>query len=258
MMRCLAVLIIVPMIGCTNPVETNAEESDEIQETGFAVVELFTSQGCSSCPPADALLGELLRENLAAGRNVMSLTFHVDYWNRLGWTDPYSQAAFTARQRAYAKALESNSVYTPQMIVNGQYGFVGSNEKSARKYISGVLKETASVVVKVDARFDSDRAKLETLFDVVGANETHQLNIAVIETEVGNEVPRGENAGRKLAHTNVVRVFQTVDLSRELKGSVTIDLPKELNKDSVAIVAYVQDKTSFKIVGARRILLGKP
>lgn len=267
MTRCLTLLVILPLVfltlGCTNLVSSHAEESNATSDTGFAVVELFTSQGCSSCPPADALLAKLAREYATAGNKVLPLTFHVDYWNRLGWTDPYSDAAFTARQRAYAKAMRSRSVYTPQMIVNGQYGFVGSNERSARRYISGVLKQAPTVKVEVNARYLAEDEKVEAQFHVEGANETHQLNIAIVEAEVGNAVPRGENAGEELTHTNVVRVLRTVDLaqkqdlSSKQQGSVVIDLPKnfdnsELDNDSLKVVAYVQEKTSFQIVGAQR------
>src|SRR5438045_1264832 len=95
----------------------------------FAVVELFASEGCSSCPPADNLLAELTQQAHAQGRQIFTLSFQVDYWNNLGWVDPFSSAQFTQRQYQYANTLETSSVYTPQMIVNGQYAFVGSDSR---------------------------------------------------------------------------------------------------------------------------------
>ena len=107
------------------------QQSDNETGTPFAVVELFTSEGCSSCPPADNLLGEIVKDAQKGQQRVYCLSFHVDYWNSLGWRDPYSDPAFSRRQREYARAFESVQVYTPQMVVNGSTGFVGS-DRTAR------------------------------------------------------------------------------------------------------------------------------
>src|SRR5689334_14081460 len=100
----------------------------------FALVELFTSEGCSSCPPADRVLARLAAEARASGRRIFPLSFHVDYWNGLGWRDPWSTRTFTERQRNYARALGWRT-YTPQMVINGAEHFVGSDERHARESI---------------------------------------------------------------------------------------------------------------------------
>ncbi|MEQ8425874.1 MAG: DUF1223 domain-containing protein, partial [Cyclobacteriaceae bacterium] len=115
-------------------------------QNGFAVVELFTSQGCSSCPAADKNLSDILASN--RDQNIYGLSFHVDYWNYIGWKDPYSSKLFSARQRSYANALAAN-VYTPQMIVNGEEVFVGSGREKAKESISSALDESPKYNLKI-------------------------------------------------------------------------------------------------------------
>ena len=124
------------------------DEKDEAKES-FAVVELFTSEGCSSCPPPDALLAEILEDARKDGRRVFCLSFHVDYWNRLGWTDPYSAPAFSRRQQSYAQAFKNDQVYTPQMIVNGTEEFVGSDRHRSRAAIDAALKRPERVQINL-------------------------------------------------------------------------------------------------------------
>src|ERR1043166_2480441 len=114
--------------------------------SGFALLELFTSEGCSSCPPADRLLPQLAAEN----PNIIPLSMHVDYWNHLGWTDPFSNAEFSERQRLYAGQFHLESIYTPQLIVNGEYELVGSNRTAADQDIKKVLNEKAGVEITID------------------------------------------------------------------------------------------------------------
>ena len=115
------------------------------------LVELFTSEGCSSCPPADALLGRLLREQPVASADVVPLELHVDYWDRLGWKDPFAAKAYTDRQQAYARALKIEDVYTPQMVVDGRDGFVGSDLSEARKAIAAAV-DRPHLPLRVTAR----------------------------------------------------------------------------------------------------------
>jgi len=109
-----------------------------------AVIELFTSQGCSSCPPADKLLTETVNRAKAGQQSVYALSFHVDYWNRLGWSDPYSDARYSARQRQYARQLNTATIYTPQAVINGRQEFVGSNRTRLNTLLADALKHPAS------------------------------------------------------------------------------------------------------------------
>ena len=157
------------------------------------VVELFTSQGCSSCPPADAFLTDLARQRA----DVLPLAFHVTYWDYLGWKDPYSLDAATARQRAYARALGEEGVYTPQMVVDGKTGFVGSNRREGLSAIAAAAPKPVSVSVVRDG---------ESLLITVGTG-AGQARVLLVGFDPAHEtrIGRGENSGRTLVESNIVR-----------------------------------------------------
>jgi hypothetical protein len=169
----------------------------------FAVIELFTSQGCSSCPPADALLTKLSGEP-----GVIPLSFHVDYWNYIGWTDPFSSAAWSARQRSYARVTGAAQVYTPQAVVNGAAQFVGSNERTARAEIRKALDRPADVRVSLQRDGDAIVIDLSPLRQPAAG----PLVVLLAEFEVKTEtaVRRGENGGRKLRNDYVVRKLEKI------------------------------------------------
>ena len=146
----------------------------------FAVVELFTSEGCSSCPPADALLAEMVQDARTHGRPVYCLAFQVDYWNRLGWTDPYSDAAFSRRQYDYAHALSLGGVYTPQMIVNGTDEFVGSDRERSRKSIDAALKRPAKTTLKLNEK-KTGAGSVVITYETSSAPKGAVVNVAVAE-----------------------------------------------------------------------------
>jgi hypothetical protein len=157
------------------------------------LLELFTSQGCSSCPPADRVLQRLNADALAGKLPVIALSFHVDYWNRLGWADPYSQAAFSDRQRSYARHLNGQGVYTPQLVVQGSSGHVGSREQDIREAIAGQRNHPAATTISgqwVEAANSADELTLQYHLD--GRSEGINLCVALVETTVANDVPRGE------------------------------------------------------------------
>ena len=157
------------------------------------VVELFTSQGCSSCPPADAFLTDLARQR----RDVLPLAYHVTYWDYLGWKDPYSLEAATARQRAYARHLGDDGVYTPQMVVDGRIGFVGSSRAEGLSAIASAAPKQVAVSVARDG---------QALVIKVGAGSGN-AQVLLVGFDPSHETPvgRGENGGRTLLETNIVR-----------------------------------------------------
>lgn len=208
------------------------------------IVELFTSQGCSSCPSADKLLSELSEKE-----NVLALSFHVSYWNYLGWKDPYSSEQFTERQRAYAKKLHLSSIYTPQIIVNGQEEFVGSNRASAEKAIGNA---TSSQTVTLEVR-DKTTSSVQLYYILSGGLEDKLLNIALVERHVQNKVPRGENRGKVLEHNNVVRVFKT--LEAKASGEVQITIPEGFDSENADVVAFLQSKKTWEVTGGNKVSL---
>ena len=214
------------------------------------IIELFTSQGCSSCPAADKNLSEILERSHKEGTQVYGLSFHVDYWNYIGWKDPYSSKAFTERQRNYGEQMNLRSIYTPQMIVNGKDEFVGSNKSELEISILAATKHKPAYQIYI-TDFQLTASGLSFRYSIDKAPTLEVMNIAIVEKNVQNYVPRGENGGRKLHHDNVVRFF----VSRPLKQDESIQIPAaDINYSSSSLILYVQDE-DWHIIGATTKLL---
>lgn len=166
------------------------------------VLELYTSQGCSSCPPADALLAEL-----ADRPGVIGLALHVDYWDYLGWKDSFGSAAHTARQRAYAKAARKRSIYTPQMIVQGQDRLVGHKAGEIRASIAAHQLRPATVSIEIARADGTLRIALAPLAPDIGPVDLHVVQFI---REQGVAIKAGENAGHQISYTNIVTDWSTV------------------------------------------------
>lgn len=217
---------------------------------GFAVVELFTSQGCSSCPPADRVLTKLTTEASEKEQAVFALSFHVDYWDYLGWKDPYSSAAYSDRQRRYAQHFRSSRIYTPQMIVNGKSEFVGSRENEARREVQLALNNQENIAIDLMLKPTQEEASLAIRYQLPENLQNIELNIAIVEKDASTAVRRGENKGRQLSHVNIVRVFRTVSLSQNGAGDLTLALPADLTPENVNVIAYAQHTSDMRILGA--------
>ncbi|GAB3982925.1 hypothetical protein GCM10028806_55580 [Spirosoma terrae] len=244
-------LFILAFVGMSF-VKTPAPTSLNSKREPVAVVELFTSQGCSSCPSADHLLTETLADAAKTNRNIIGLSFHVDYWDRLGWKDPFSNHAFTKRQYAYGEHFKLKGVYTPQEIVNGQQEFVGSNRARQSSLLETALSQPASAGVQLTVASPSANTR-SVSYKLDGDLANAVLHVALVSKEAITNVQRGENAGRKLVHNNVVRSFQTVSASPE--GSVTLTFPDGFEPANGAIVAYIQGQQRLDIRGASQITL---
>ncbi|MEO1655732.1 MAG: DUF1223 domain-containing protein, partial [Bacteroidota bacterium] len=175
----------------------------KISKKGFAVVELFTSEGCSSCPPADKLSGQIVRKAAEQMEEVYVLAYHVDYWNYLGWKDQYSSPEYTKRQYWYARKFGSSRVYTPQMVVNGEVEFVGSRGSQAESQISQALKSTRTR--SQDLILSRDKGKI--YYEIKGDLTGQSLRYALVEKEASTQVRAGENRGAKLYHYNIVKDY---------------------------------------------------
>lgn len=211
------------------------------------MVELFTSEGCSSCPPAN----DLLRQLADGVDGVVPLSFHVDCWNRLGWADPYSDPAHTARQRAYAAAgAFGGRVYTPAMIVGGEGGFVGSQRQTAGSEITQVQEAETPATVRLAARVDGRAVAVE--HDVQGAPPGARLHLALVQGDTAQEVTHGENRGRRLAHARVVREFVTTDAGR---GTTALSAPNDLDLSQARVVGHVPPGEVGPVLGAAQARL---
>lgn len=230
----------------------SADDSVTASSRGIAVVELFTSQGCSSCPPADVALKQIEAAANKNGLPVHVLSFHVDYWNRLGWKDPFSDSGHTRRQQSYAALTGSSRVYTPQMIVNGATEFVGSDRAKANVAISKALQQSSHASIQLTHVAEENGWKIG--YRVDGAQQGFVLNVALVDTPDGTSVIRGENAGRKLHHVNVVRNYASIPLDSG-GGEMTISRPENFSGNDSQIIAYVQDPQTGEVVGANAIVL---
>ncbi len=206
----------------------------EAKGNGIAVLELFTSQGCSSCPPADKLAARLQTEYRD---NLIVLEFHVDYWDRLGWKDPFSNAVYTQRQWNYGEKFHSRTIYTPQAVVNGTFEVVGSDEKKLKSYIDQAIEDPSSNFLEA---FLSPGAhnSIDVKWKYTGANDA-AINFALVQKKAVTEVMAGENKGRKLTHTNVVRDFISINSNNSGK-SVRFTLPDGLGRADVQVISYAQ------------------
>jgi hypothetical protein len=214
------------------------------------VVELFTSEGCSSCPPADALLGQLRDDKSLSGIEVIPLGFHVDYWNNLGWQDRFSTRAYSQRQELYAARLATDGPYTPQMIVNGTEQFVGSNSGQAHSAILKAAGANSQTAVELAAI----QEKLSVKIHSAGSGD---VILALTEDNLSNKIGAGENGGRVLRHSAVVRDFRV--LGKLNAGSFQAQVPLNIQKDwkraDLRAVVFVQDTAGTRILGAAAINL---
>jgi hypothetical protein len=216
------------------------------------IVELFTSEGCSSCPPADNVISRLERDQPLDGVEVIALGEHVDYWDQLGWKDRFSSPLFTARQQDYGQAFHLQSVYTPQIVVNGQAETLGSDAPAASQAIRAASRgPRASVSMSVTPNnylsFDVRRLPPGTT--------TADLLLAVTESNIENAVQKGENAGRRLRHAPVVRTLTKLgQLDSPKNGAYTATARLMLNPDwnraNLKLVLFVSDRRTHRIVGA--------
>jgi hypothetical protein len=242
-------LLPLVLAGCAQ-----AHGNDAPAPGGFALLELFTSEGCSSCPPADALLGSLTREAASRDQAVYTLSFHVDYWDDLGWRDPFSRPEASSRQRAYAAALPDQRVYTPELVVNGREAFVGSDQARARGSIREALARKPATSLKIGAHAQGDQLRVE--FSLGRPRpERAVLNLAIVQAEATSRVTRGENLGSELHHVNVVRAFRSLSADQLASGSTTLPLPAALGRGA-RLIAYLQDLPSMAILAASSAAIG--
>jgi hypothetical protein len=205
---------------------------------GFAVIELFTSEGCSSCPPADQLVARIQQED--KDLPVYILAFHVDYWDRLGWKDAFSDARYSQRQNRYAAWLNLSSVYTPQIVVNGRKEFVGSQENTLRSAINTSLEQTPAAQLTLgDVRLD--QGKVHWRSEVKNAAANSSLIVALVQRSATTAVKAGENNGRTLSHVQIVRDFSSTSIGTGPSSTGSLQLPQGLAAGDEELIAFVQN-----------------
>ena len=229
---------------------TISHPAREKNAKGFAVLELFTSEGCSSCPPADELAAKIQKE--MAGQEVYVLTYHVDYWDRLGWKDNFSSADFSNRQRQYGSWLNVSPVYTPQVVVNGKAQFVGSDAAAIRRAILEQLEAKPVATLTMQASLEGEGLKLK--YQTGPALHDSRLLVAIIQKAAQTKVLRGENAGHILDHIQIVRKLQS-EPRVSAEGTAIVNLPKDFNAQSWEILGLVQDQRNGEILAVTKVSL---
>jgi len=223
---------------------TDKKSSIQPHDKPFAVLELFTSEGCSSCPPADRLLPQLIKID----SGIVALSFHVDYWDNLGWKDVFSDASFTERQRLYGKRFHLESIYTPQLVINGEYELVGSNRQKAENLINKVQQESSASQITITDLKQQDQ-HLQVGCELSGDIKDSWLLAALVQKHAERKIGAGENHGATLLHTNVVRSF--FENNAEPEMNFAISLPSDLKDGEWQLVLYLQRKSDLKITGAQ-------
>ena len=216
------------------------------------VVELFTSEGCSSCPPADAFLAQLEHQPIP-GADIIPLGLHVDYWNYIGWKDRFSSPLMTARQQRYASAFRLGSAYTPQLVVDGQSEFVGSDAKEIRQAIQRAAVTPKQVAVELSLSSpDALNVRIPGT-----TRQPAEVLLAITETSLTTSIGAGENHGRTLNHAAVVRELRSLGTlsSAGFSSSVPLTLGRDWRRENVKAVIFVQETASRHILGAASLSL---
>jgi len=214
--RLLCIGLAVAFLG--TPLLTPGERPNSAANRQPVLVELFTSEGCSSCPPADDLLEYLDRTQPVAGAQIIVLSEHVDYWNRIGWADPYSSPAFSARQNVYARRFGLSGPYTPQMVVDGRTEFVGSDARRAESAIHSAARQAKLPVRILISEAGNRVATVEVDRLPTGNARKANIYLALAADRGTSNVLRGENKGRRLHHVAIVRHLQQVGSIDERLG----------------------------------------
>jgi hypothetical protein len=245
----LLALLLFSAVLASRSIASKSSTERTIKGDGFAVLELFTSEGCSSCPPADELLAKVQKE--AGSRPIYVLTYHVDYWDRLGWKDTFSNADYSKRQYQYASKLGAQ-VYTPQLVVNGKTEFVGSNESATDYAINSALKGTPATSVSLHGNIQFRKITVD--YQVKGDGGNNELVIAVVQKNAISKVKRGENEGRTLAHAQIVRQLYSFELEKAIKGQVSISLSEDFNANGWELIGLLQDPKTRAINAATKVV----
>lgn len=223
------------------------------------MLELFTSEGCSSCPPADGLLATLVEQQPVPGAEIIALEEHVDYWDQQGWIDPFSSAQWTQRQHDYAAGLADHGVYTPELVVNGRTGLVGSRQGEAYREIEQAAAQPRtdiSVAIEKSEKRDHERVKV-VAGKLAGERpgDTAELWLAITESGLHSAVNAGENAGHELRHAPVIRWLHKAGTANpnaesSVTGESDVKLDSAWKRKNLRVIAFLQEKRSRHILGA--------
>lgn len=237
--------LVIIFVGLSGFTLKKVLESNEIktEKNGFVVLELFTSQGCSSCPPADSVLEKYAVHN---NPNIIPLAFHVDYWNYIGWKDPFSKAQFTERQRNYSSQLNTQGNYTPQLIINGKHELVGSKENQIKKIVDQELIIEAKNSISIKNQ-NINQEQLNLAFEINSYVPNTVVNVALVKKKEFTNIKKGENSGLKQTNYNIVYDFNSIPNTPKLINKTSFKFKSDWLPSDFLIVAYLQNTKSGQI-----------
>lgn len=252
---CSAVLVCLLIFGYRHGMASVASGDETTKQP--VVVELFTSEGCSDCPPADTLLKDLSEKQPLSGIEILALEEHVDYWNSNKWVDPFSSIDFSTRQQQYATTLHAGDVYTPQMVVDGSSQFIGSRTREAEDQIrwAAARKKGRLLLTSTPGQKEHTRSfelSLDPSSPALNAS-TLDLWVAITEKGLSSKVTGGENSGEMLQHAPVVRLLhkqQSVTVPLTSPVSFSVNLHKSWNPTNLTVVAFLADPKLHQIQAA--------
>ncbi len=247
-------LVIVAMVTVAfTGIQNDKADSppEKIMEEGayepIVVLELFTSQGCSSCPSADALLKRVKQEG---SQNVFTLSYHVDYWNYIGWEDPFSKPQFAKKQGIYNHKFRNRSNYTPQLVVNGMEHFVGSNSSRMNAVLKDYGKQKATNKISL-SKVGQDQGKVKLNYEVLGDTSDKMLRVLLVLDERTTHIKRGENRNRTLTNSNIVVGEQFAELSGA-KGTISVPVPNLVKAGEKLEVIVLVESDTYDITAAAK------
>jgi len=230
------------------------KSSASAAKKSFVLLELYTSEGCPTCPPADANLARLEKEQPVADAEIITLALHVDYWNSLSWKDQYSSPMFSRRQQIYSQALKTGSNYTPQMIVDGQTQFIGNNMTKARKAITDaakILKATIEIAPTAD--------KYKIKISDIPTHGNATVFLAITEDNLSSSFKNGVNSGKKPEHISVVREILSLGMlaaeQKNLELETVLQVKSAWKKEDLKLIVFVQENASRRVLGVGRLPL---
>ncbi|MFP2995873.1 DUF1223 domain-containing protein [Spongiivirga sp. MCCC 1A20706] len=236
------VLVFVLVVGVVLVSNAQAPYNNEtvIKTEPVVLLELFTSQGCSSCPPADELLAEI--SDTYNNKKVFTLSYHVDYWNYIGWKDPFSSKKYSDKQRLYAQKFQSRSIYTPQIVVNGSEHFVGSSEYKLKSAINRYASNNQFWGEIKITNLQESNGKIEINYVYYGDSDGKNIRAVLVTKEKTTHIKRGENRNLTLTNRNIVTAESEAKLITE--GELTLQIPSWVkNNDRLQVVLVVENKS---------------
>lgn len=211
------------------------------------LLELFSSEGCSSCPVADQFMQELLLLADSSHSPVFAIDYHVDIWNKSGWVDKFSDTSFSRRQREYMIKAKQPAMFTPMMLVNGGGAVPGSAKKEVGNLINKEMRTLPLAQIATKAAYVSQQNKLIVSYEILGNTDSCSLNLVLAYKQISSEVTGGENAGKTLVHHHTAKVWKRFEIDPSKKGKVELQIPEGVELSNLLLVSFVQHEPTWRV-----------